>query len=175
MTETAAPDLLIEFLQTRDNEEDSLATAESAAEWFARHGLMHLEDEATDDEARAARHARAALRALFSTHDGGALDGRSTQTLDDVNRGSPLRVTFEPGGAVELEPVRSGLSGGLAMLMALVYRASVDGTLGRYKACKQCGWAFYDGSKNRSRVWCDMATCGSQVKARSYRARQKSK
>ena len=31
-----------------------------------------------------------------------------------------------------------------------------------------CGWLFLDTSKNHSRRWCDMKTCGNRVKARTY-------
>ncbi|MBI1257827.1 MAG: hypothetical protein GC204_10185 [Chloroflexi bacterium] len=35
-----------------------------------------------------------------------------------------------------------------------------------------CGWLFLDTSKNHSRRWCDMADCGSRVKAKRYYRRQ---
>lgn len=35
-----------------------------------------------------------------------------------------------------------------------------------------CGWLFVDTSKNGSRRWCDMRTCGNRAKARRHRARQ---
>ena len=173
MSEPSPTELLIAFLQTGDDGDDPLAAAPSAAAWLSAHGLMAPDEPATDDEARMARRARAALRSLLASHAGQELDSRTMPALDAVTERSPLRVTFEANGGVFLAPVPGGIPGALAGIMALVYRASIDGTLSRYKACKQCGWAFYDSSKNRSRVWCDMATCGSQVKARSYRARQK--
>jgi len=45
----------------------------------------------------------------------------------------------------------------------------------RLKVCRNdtCLWAFFDTSKNRSRHWCSMGDCGSQVKARAYRLRRK--
>jgi predicted RNA-binding Zn ribbon-like protein len=66
-----------------------------------------------------------------------------------------------------------GVAGALAQLAGHVYTAAADGTLARLKACRGCGFAYYDTTKNRSRVWCDMATCGSQHKARAWRARQR--
>jgi predicted RNA-binding Zn ribbon-like protein len=36
------------------------------------------------------------------------------------------------------------------------------------KSCPNCGWFFLDTSKNGSRRWCSMRTCGSLVKARRY-------
>lgn len=38
----------------------------------------------------------------------------------------------------------------------------------RLKTCSSCGWLFVDRSKNRSRVWCDMAVCGNRAKARRH-------
>ncbi|WP_082475678.1 CGNR zinc finger domain-containing protein [Rhizobium sp. Leaf341] len=41
---------------------------------------------------------------------------------------------------------------------------------GRLKICANCGWLFFDRSKNRSRTWCDMTVCGNRRKAsRHYR------
>lgn len=37
-----------------------------------------------------------------------------------------------------------------------------------------CGWLFLDGTKNRSRRWCNMATCGNRAKGRRHYERQKS-
>jgi predicted RNA-binding Zn ribbon-like protein len=36
-----------------------------------------------------------------------------------------------------------------------------------------CGWFFYDGSKNGSRRWCSMQTCGNVDKVRRFHARQR--
>ena len=40
----------------------------------------------------------------------------------------------------------------------------------RMKICGNCGWLFIDRSRNKSRIWCDMAVCGNRTKAsRHYR------
>jgi predicted RNA-binding Zn ribbon-like protein len=36
-----------------------------------------------------------------------------------------------------------------------------------------CGWLYYDTSKNRSRRWCSMQTCGNTAKARRHYARKR--
>src|SRR6266850_1944513 len=36
-----------------------------------------------------------------------------------------------------------------------------------------CAWLFVDRTKNHSRRWCDMNTCGTRNKMREYRERQK--
>ena len=45
----------------------------------------------------------------------------------------------------------------------------------RVKECGNhgCGWLFLDTSKNGSRRWCSMESCGSQVKMRRYYARRR--
>lgn len=45
--------------------------------------------------------------------------------------------------------------------------------LTRVKACGNCGWLFLDTSKNGTRRWCNMQTCGSQMKAKAYYHRKK--
>jgi predicted RNA-binding Zn ribbon-like protein len=49
------------------------------------------------------------------------------------------------------------------------------GRLERLKRCPGpgCGWLFLDHSKNGSRRWCAMATCGNRTKGRRHRARQR--
>ncbi len=39
-------------------------------------------------------------------------------------------------------------------------------------AAEDCRWLFLDISKNHSRRWCDMQTCGNQAKARRHYNRQ---
>jgi predicted RNA-binding Zn ribbon-like protein len=48
------------------------------------------------------------------------------------------------------------------------------GEIARLKQCpgQGCGWLFLDHSKNGSRRWCDMATCGNRAKARTHRLRR---
>lgn len=60
-----------------------------------------------------------------------------------------------------------------------VARSAVDVLTGddltRIKECPgagDCGWLFYDTSKNGSRRWCSMEGCGSRVKMRHYYARR---
>jgi predicted RNA-binding Zn ribbon-like protein len=49
-----------------------------------------------------------------------------------------------------------------------------DGPLDRVKGCASCRFHFLDESKNRSRRWCSMEDCGTQVKMRRYVARRAS-
>lgn len=45
------------------------------------------------------------------------------------------------------------------------------GRFERIKSCPACGWLFVDHSKNNSRRWCEMSSCGNHEKARRHRSR----
>jgi predicted RNA-binding Zn ribbon-like protein len=62
-----------------------------------------------------------------------------------------------------------------ALLVAIAAADFLTGDdLSRLKRCpppEGCGWLFYDESRNRSRRWCSMETCGSWAKSKSFRER----
>jgi predicted RNA-binding Zn ribbon-like protein len=77
-------------------------------------------------------------------------------------------------------PVRPRLDLALARAEVLRLRlAQAAGTLltspevRRLKACPACGWFFLDASKNGSRRWCSMDTCGASAKAKRYYRRKR--
>lgn len=49
------------------------------------------------------------------------------------------------------------------------------GSIDRLKKCpgEHCGWIFIDGSKNRSRTWCSMKTCGNTAKVKRFRSKSR--
>lgn len=69
---------------------------------------------------------------------------------------------------------RTGLKFPLYPVIKSAYDLLTAGTPERIKECGACGWLFLDQSKNRSRKWCSMETCGSNVKAKRYYHRMKS-
>jgi predicted RNA-binding Zn ribbon-like protein len=62
-------------------------------------------------------------------------------------------------------------------ILAIVVDAVATGRWYRLRACPDCGWVFYDSSRNARRTWCSMTAaggargCGSIAKTRAYRAR----
>lgn len=52
-----------------------------------------------------------------------------------------------------------------------------NGSIERLKKCpgENCGWIFIDGSKNRSRNWCSMKTCGNIAKVKRFRRKKSQK
>lgn len=51
----------------------------------------------------------------------------------------------------------------------------ISAELDRVKECadeRGCGWLFFDSSRNRSRRWCSMDSCGNLAKVRRHRRKQ---
>lgn len=82
--------------------------------------------------------------------------------------GAPLELAAElrlvPGnGAVALETAAA------VSALSLLQPA----TMQRLRVCANCRWLFLDSSRNKSRIWCDMAVCGNRHKARRHYRRSR--
>ena len=82
-------------------------------------------------------------------------------------------MRFTGRDEIALAPAAGGVDGALGRLLAIIARAIEDGTWQRLKVCPAdtCQWGFYDTSRNRSAVWCDMRVCGNRAKVREFRER----
>ncbi|HMK91400.1 MAG TPA: CGNR zinc finger domain-containing protein [Thermoleophilia bacterium] len=166
------------FINTMDFDErvETFSSPEALRDWLVAHSLARPDDAVSQGDVERAVSLREALRALIlANNDGTPPAPQAVATVNEISEQFNLVTRFDAAGEAALEPACSGADGGLARLLAIVYQAGVDGTWSRLKACRNdtCLWAFYDASKNRSRHWCSMESCGSQVKARAYRARKK--
>lgn len=163
------------FLNTADIEggTDELGTVEGLRSWLAGHGLLPAGARVSRADRDRVVGVREALRDVVGANGGQALPEPSLRLLNGV-RGAVLRVEFEADGAVRPRAAATGVDGAIAALLAVVVRASADGSWSRLKVCRRdaCRWVFYDHSKNRSGTWCTMAICGSRTKARTYYRRQ---
>jgi len=131
--------------------------------WFAEHGI------AGDEELETAREAREALRALLSANNGGPLEPQAIEKLNGISADVGLAIRFEKPGRTVLEPKDARP---LSTILVAVHTAMGDASWSRLKACRNCGWAFFDFSKNRSATWCSMRLCGNRLKTRAYRRRR---
>jgi len=67
----------------------------------------------------------------------------------------------------------------LDMMLGPVARSAADlltsSELPQVRECAndECNWLFVDRSRNHSRQWCDMSSCGNVAKVRRYRARKR--
>ena len=142
-------------------------------DWLVEQDLLDGGARATAAEHGQAIEVREALRALLLQNAGHEVGPDAAAVLDAAARRAKLTVRFGAGGVVRTEPEARGVAGALGRLLAVVAAAQDDGTWIRLKAClaDDCQWAYYDRSRNRSAVWCDMRVCGNRQKVRSYRER----
>ena len=92
--------------------------------------------------------------------------------------GAPVRLELTGEGTVQLAPARS--NGGATqwltgVVLGEIFRAQANGTWRRIKVCRNvaCSGAFYDLSKNNSRAWHDVHSCGNAANLRASRARRR--
>jgi predicted RNA-binding Zn ribbon-like protein len=84
-------------------------------------------------------------------------------------------LTVDATGAVRLQPTGAGVRWLASAIWGEVLLAQRDGRWERLKVCRNpdCPCAFYDRSRNNSRVWHDVRTCGNLANLRASRARRR--
>jgi predicted RNA-binding Zn ribbon-like protein len=149
--------------------------------WLRRAGLLDApsETDGDDHDLRRALAVREGLRALAADGVGRlAQDGGGPiRLLEVAGRGAGVEVRPGPNGELHFVAApAAGVSGALGVLLAITAVAIADRSWSRLKVCpgEDCGWAFYDGSRNRSGRWCSMSVCGGRAKARSHYHRSRS-
>jgi predicted RNA-binding Zn ribbon-like protein len=152
------------------------------------HDAAWLRAEARRDVATAAgvvvraKRLRDAIRTIFFAVAAGK--SLAEADLDPLNFDiaasmSHARVLPKPGGHGYVW----GWSGGnLDAPLWPITRAAADLLTSDHKRAlvRQCGaddcqWLFLDTTRNRSRQWCSMASCGNREKARRHYQRQRSR
>jgi predicted RNA-binding Zn ribbon-like protein len=174
--------LLCDFVNSLEHEDDGqavehLGSAADLSRWLAERGLVTGTPRATSADLDLALRLRLGLRQALVAHDQthpAAASGPDDAIPPQLTRELPLQLTVDADGP-RLAPAVAGVRGGLAEVLVAVAGSHADGSWPRVKICAadDCRWAFVDGSKNRSRHWCDMDLCGNRAKTRAYRARHR--
>lgn len=155
-------ELVLAFLNTIDVQQDTDVLADPGRwrDWATGLGLDPPADDRASGQVMAARDALRA--AVVEGRDPGgarvaASPGAGGLIRVELLGGVPTLVAGDPLGAV----------------LAAAARLAVLGDWERVKICpaEDCGWAFFDHSRNRSRTWCSMRVCGNRTKARNWRER----
>jgi predicted RNA-binding Zn ribbon-like protein len=100
------------------------------------------------------------------------------ETLNTAVRKSNARSFVTPGarkGAWQWLEKSSDADRLIGKIVRSAVEVLTSGDIQRVRRCAadNCGWLFIDGSRSRNRRWCEMRTCGSQHKARTYYQRKK--
>ena len=161
------------FVNTEDHEHgrELLGSAAELRAWLG-DALSTRVGRSGDDDLARAHELRAALRSLLRGNNGFAVPPRDVAAVNAAVRAAGLVPRLDASGAVALEPAVAGVAGALGRIVAVVLTARLDGSWARLKACRNCGWGYFDYSRNRSATWCSMSICGNRSKTKAYRRRR---
>ena len=151
---------------------DRIGTAEKARAWLREKGLIAPGDRVSAADATRLRELREAIRALAVANQGEPPDAGALEVIRAAAAAAPLGVEVDDDGRTSLEPAIRGVDGAAATLLGILHEAQLTGHWLRMKGCRQCGYAFFDRSKNRSAAWCAMSICGNRTKNRAYYRRR---
>jgi predicted RNA-binding Zn ribbon-like protein len=155
-----------------DGGEERWSSAAAYGAWLGARGFA---GPASDADLDRAIELREALRTLCLANHDGSDAPPALAVLDGVARAVATAAALTPSLRTgHLEPSGDGPDAACALALAIVFAARADGSFARLKACPHahCGWAFYDGSRNRSGQWCSMRICGNRTKGEAFRRRR---
>jgi predicted RNA-binding Zn ribbon-like protein len=169
--------------------EEDLHTYADLVAWSEAAGILSTDDAAEMEREAARRPAdaerafaavialREAIYRLFS-----AIAARAEPPVDDLDAVNRAIATATAHG--HLAPVHGHFhwqwEHDASVLDSMIWPVAwsvaellLSEELHRVHECAgpDCGWLFMDTSKNGSRRWCSMETCGNRAKARRHRAR----
>ncbi len=117
---------------------------------------------------------RETLYRIFSRQAAGAsADERDLEWLSAAVARAAARLHLEPDGGGftwRWHGLESSFEAPLAPIARSAAELLTGGDLGRVRECDgaRCTWLFQDSSRNRSRRWCSMESCGNRAKARRH-------
>lgn len=184
-------DVCLDFVNTAGGREsgdlrDKLGEYGDLVTWAERVGLvteargrsLRAVAERSPEEADAvldrARALREATFRLFTR--AGRTEADLDLLSDEAGRSAAeRRLVAEPDGYAFTWPVSDRLEQLLWPVALSAAELLTSEERVRVKECASdtCEWLFMDMSRNRSRRWCDMKSCGNRAKARRFSARQK--
>jgi predicted RNA-binding Zn ribbon-like protein len=153
---------------------DRIGTAQRAQAWLRQKGLIGRADRMSEADAARLRELREAIRALVVANQGARPEPEALDLIRAIAAEARLGVAVDDLGRTSLEPTDRGMDGAVAALLGILHEAQLTGDWSRMKGCRQCHYAFFDRSKNRSAAWCAMSICGNRTKNRAYYRRRRS-
>ena len=176
--------------RAEDNEEE-LHTTSDLLQWAkeaklltsADHDRLTAQYNRNRREAEAALVKGIAIRDLLLSIFAGIANGRSvpSQRLSELNSAlaqTPgLLYVHKSSDLIETEWTSAADGLQQVLFAILISAAELLGSdrLGRVRECASadCTWLYVDESRNGSRRWCDMSSCGNRMKARRHYQRSR--
>jgi predicted RNA-binding Zn ribbon-like protein len=164
-------ELVRRFVNTADlpSGPDELDSLDKARAWCLSYGLAPPKNQL---HLQLLRDFRETLRDLLFANNGEGDAPAAWERVRPFLASTRLSLAVSPERGLELSPEDKGP---IASLLGIVYESQLLGTWNRLRACRKlsCRFAYYDRTKNASRAWCSMATCGNQAKAQRRRQRER--
>jgi len=128
---------------------------------------------------RAIKFREALFRVLNARAEDGAIAREDLATIEAEHaRAAPFAQLSRKGDAYRwsLDPSAAVLDAALQPLVESAVSLLTSAKLERLCRCgnSTCYWLFIDETKNHSRRWCEMASCGNVVKVRRHREKARS-
>ena len=185
--------LSLDFVNTvgyisSENPIENLNSFSDLIEW-SKQGKLISDDEAIVIFTKAKKNIlesekvfRRVLRLRKSVYDifRSVISGEeiSDKDLTVFNRELSLAMSKAEIFCREGELIWDWKNDGIERILFLITRIAAQlltsSDLEKLKCCsgENCGWLFYDTSKNKRRQWCDMRDCGNLAKARRFRVKK---
>jgi predicted RNA-binding Zn ribbon-like protein len=192
--ELAGGVLCLDFVNTINSrlepEHDYLIQYPSLLGWANKVRLLsliqasHLQKQAKENPAEAqgaleaAHTLRELLYRLFSNAVKGSEPNKKDMETFMASYGEAIshgRLVKEADHFTTVWKLDERLESVLWPIVHSAGRLLLSEELGQVKECPGCGWLFLDTSKNQTRRWCSMNTCGSRDKMRRYLKRKQGK
>jgi predicted RNA-binding Zn ribbon-like protein len=144
-------------------------------QWAAATGQPAPDLRLAEHDLAPLRRLRESVRALADGHGPGSAVGSAADPggfpLEAVN----VAMWIDADCRVRFGTSAAGWRGLAALVTAQIMLAQHAGLWPRFKACRhpECGAAFYDESRNNSRVWHDVRTCGNRANLANSRERRR--
>ena len=157
----------------RERNQEQLTSPGAISDWLLEHGLCDRRYPLTEADRHRVLEAREGLREMLYINNGAPETSEVLVSLNAALRAPRIYVQLAASEPPQLRPEPRDLGGALALIATIVALSQLDGTWPRMKACRgrDCGWVFYDHSRNQASSWCAMSVCGSRAKMRAYRER----
>jgi predicted RNA-binding Zn ribbon-like protein len=173
-------------------QEEWIATFTDLMDWLEAAGALSKSQAAKlraagADSPQAAQHLlaraiefrEALARVLLARTEGRAAAGEDLRIIDaQYARTAPFaRLAPTPEGfAWSLDTAAPALDAALRPVVESAVELLTSSKLARLRRCGSptCYWLFLDETRNCSRRWCEMASCGNLMKVRRHRASHRS-
>lgn len=171
---------------------DKLRSYDDLLDWSEQAGLIcpeviatlrHAASECEQDAEAVLQRARSfrerLYRILVAVVSSEPPAGRDLRAITSLARKAAAHSRLDPCGKgfawVLDEASGSELHWPIWELARAAVELLTSTSLRHVRECadKTCGWLFIDRSRNHSRRWCDMSSCGNRAKARRNYARRK--